>query len=274
MQRSARPTTNTYAELTPILSQRIDWLYRNLPATAIGHLIGAIVTTGVLWRITPRFTLLAWFACCASVTIPGFVAYRRYRRFGTLVSDPRAWVGVYVATTCLGGISWGAAGFILFPPASLDYQAMLSLFLIGAAVGSVATDAVYFPAVAAFVIPCLIPLAIRLSLEAKEFYYWWAAGALFLMRFLLEAARNLEKLFVGQRSGVRPVFGSLRSQNQLKVRRSRVSRNAVCRAVSADGGVGPEMPVIDVALVHADAIRKRATEDRRKMGWKSVIVSP
>ena len=197
MQRSARLMTNTDAESRRILSQRIDWLYKNLPATAIGHLIGAIVTTGVLWRVTPRFTLLAWFACCASVTIPGFVTYRRYRRFGASASDPRAWVGAYVATTCLGGIAWGAAGFILFPPASLDYQAMLSLFLIGAAVGSVATDAVYFPAVAAFVVPCLIPLVIRLSLEAKEFYYWWAAGALFIMLFLLEAARNLEKFFVG-----------------------------------------------------------------------------
>src|SRR5256714_12147866 len=58
-------------------------------------------------------------------------------------------------------------------------------------------------------------------------------------------AATLEKLFVGQRSGVRPLFGSLRSQNQLKVRRSSVSRNAVCLAVSAppagtaaDGG-GP-----------------------------------
>ncbi len=70
----------------------------------------------------------------------------------------------------------------------------------------------------------------------------------------------LEKLFDGQRSGVSPLFGSLRSQNQLKVRRSNVSRNAVCRAVSADGGVGPEMPVIDAALVHAEATKQRATE--------------
>ena len=84
----------------------------------------------------------------------------------------------------------------------------------------------------------------------------------------------LEKLFDGQRSGVNPLFGSLRSQNQLKVRRSNVSRNAVCRAVSADGGVGPEMPVIDVALVHADAMRRNASDGRHSLTQMSDIGFP
>src|SRR5438045_9130502 len=78
-------------------------------------------------------------------------------------------------------------------------------------------------------------------------------------------AATLEKLFVGQRSGVRPLFASLCSQNQLKVRRSRVSRNAVCLPVSADGGTGPLTPVIDVALVHADVSVKTMTRHRRSV---------
>jgi len=78
-------------------------------------------------------------------------------------------------------------------------------------------------------------------------------------------AAMLEKLFVGQRSGVSPLLGLVCSQNQLKVRRSTVSRNAVCRAVSADGGIGPLIPVIDVALVHADATKTRATTERRRI---------
>src|SRR5687767_14156237 len=44
-------------------------------------------------------------------------------------------------------------------------------------------------------------------------------------------AATLEKLFVGQRSGVRPVRASVFCQNQLKVLRWRVSRNAVSRGV-------------------------------------------
>src|ERR1700693_814536 len=67
-------------------------------------------------------------------------------------------------------------------------------------------------------------------------------------------AATLEKLCVGQRSGVRPVVGLVCSQNQLKVRRSRVSRKAVWRGVREEGGIGPLTPVIDVALVHAGAI--------------------
>jgi hypothetical protein len=44
--------------------------------------------------------------------------------------------------------------------------------------------------------------------------------------------------------------------------------------VSADGGVGPEIPVIDVALVHADAAKMTVTEYRRRADRKSVIGFP
>ena len=67
----------------------------------------------------------------------------------------------------------------------------------------------------------------------------------------------LEKLLEGQRSGLSPLLGSLCSQNQLKVRRWTVSRNAACLVESRDGGSDPGaplIPVIDVADVHADAI--------------------
>src|SRR3954463_3854784 len=67
-------------------------------------------------------------------------------------------------------------------------------------------------------------------------------------------AATLEKLFVGHRSGASPLLGSERSQNQLNVRLSSVSRNAVCRTDRLDGGIGVETPVMDVALVHADAM--------------------
>src|SRR5687767_7007898 len=90
-------------------------------------------------------------------------------------------------------------------------------------------------------------------------------------------AATLEKLFVGQRSGVSPLLLSVRSQNQSKVRRSRVSRNAVCRVVRAEGGSGPLIPVIDVAVVHAETTRRSRAEDRRSvsrmsgMGFLAVI---
>src|ERR1700693_2234432 len=87
-------------------------------------------------------------------------------------------------------------------------------------------------------------------------------------------AATLEKLCVGQRSGVRPVFGLLWSQNQLKVRRSRVSRNAVCRGVSEEGGIGPLIPVIDVFVAHADARRANPAEYRLSVSRRSSIENP
>jgi hypothetical protein len=84
-------------------------------------------------------------------------------------------------------------------------------------------------------------------------------------------AATLEKLFVGHRSGVSPVFASVCSQNQLNVRRSTVSRNAVWRGVSDEGGIGPLIPVIDVALVHADAMTRRVAEYRLIVSRRWII---
>jgi hypothetical protein len=71
-------------------------------------------------------------------------------------------------------------------------------------------------------------------------------------------AATLEKLFVGQRSGVSPVRESLRSQNQRKVRCSSVSRNAACLSVSCGepGSVGPVTVEFGV-VAHAD--RRKAS---------------
>jgi hypothetical protein len=76
-------------------------------------------------------------------------------------------------------------------------------------------------------------------------------------------AATLEKLFVGQRSGVSPVLLSVCCQNQSKVRRSRVSRKAVCRGVSAEGGIGPLTLVIAVGdVAHAVVMKRSVAEDR------------
>src|SRR6476660_1146263 len=63
-------------------------------------------------------------------------------------------------------------------------------------------------------------------------------------------AATLEKLFVGQRSGVRPFAGFDCSQNQLNVRCSSVSRNAFCRAVRVPGEGGPVIVALR-AVEHA-----------------------
>src|SRR4051812_23886066 len=82
----------------------------------------------------------------------------------------------------------------------------------------------------------------------------------------------LEKLGDGQRSGVSPLVGFVFSQNQLKVRRSRVSRNAVCRGVSALGATGPETPVIDVAEVQAATSATQPRRARRNRSWIRVTM--
>ena len=113
---------------------------------------------------------------------------------------------------------------------------------------------------------------VKPSTEAE--YIALLAEAILMVDDLVHVGNALEKLFVGQRSGVSPLLGSLRSQNQSNVRRSRVSRNAVCRTVSAEGGIGPLIPVIDVAVVHAEATTRTARQDRRSIGRISGIAIP
>src|SRR5687768_9532925 len=87
-------------------------------------------------------------------------------------------------------------------------------------------------------------------------------------------AATLEKLLVGQRSGVRPVRASVFCQNQLKVLRWSVSRNAVSRVVrpGVDGGkVGTRVGAV-IFGAHADPIATRTRTDARLTNHLESIV--
>jgi two-component system, sensor histidine kinase len=192
-----RPVAGDPVNAKATLADRVDWLYRNAPIGLVGHVIGAIVTAGVMWGVSPRRALISWLVASLCAAIPSLAAYHLYRSSSTAADEPRTWARTYALTSCVTGTLWGMAGLVLFPAQSLGYQALLSLFLLVAGIGSVATDAVYFPAVVAFVVPCFTPLTIRLALEATDPYLWWSAGAVLITLLLLAAARSLEKLFVG-----------------------------------------------------------------------------
>src|SRR4029079_17652271 len=69
-------------------------------------------------------------------------------------------------------------------------------------------------------------------------------------------AATLEKLFVGHRSGVSPLLAFVFSQNQLNVRCSSVSRNAVCLALRGCCGAGTVVAVGEHANTAASKSRK------------------
>src|SRR5215218_3820239 len=71
-------------------------------------------------------------------------------------------------------------------------------------------------------------------------------------------AATLEKLFVGQRSGVSPLLALVLSQNHENVRCSSVSRNAVCLAVRLACGEG----TVVVVGEQADSTAKRSRIER------------
>src|SRR5918992_2766058 len=73
-------------------------------------------------------------------------------------------------------------------------------------------------------------------------------------------AATLEKLRVGQRSGVRPVRGSVLFQNQRKVRTCTVSRNGSFREAlgAADEAGAVSGPVVQATVSTAATVRTRA----------------
>lgn len=175
--------------------QRVDWLFRSQRAGVIGHVLGALFTAGFLSSVVDTHKVAVWLLLCASTAIPGWLAYDAYQRRDVTV-DPAYWGRMYAITAGIGGASWGLSAILLYPHGEPAYLAMLTLVLLAACAVSVASDAVYFPAVAAFVIPCLSPLVIRLLLESNPLYAWWSAGLLFVAGVMMFAAKNLERLFL------------------------------------------------------------------------------
>ena len=96
-----------------------------------------------------------------------YALVRRYRRLA-VDADAGYWYRWFLVGAAATGLAWGSAALFAFPPTSVLHQAFLILVLGALAAGAVGVYSVTVAATAAFAVPVLLPVVVRLLLEGSE----------------------------------------------------------------------------------------------------------
>ena len=105
-----------------VARSRIDMIYRQLPVSISGTLIGSALLVVVLTGRVDLRLMLAWFALMLANQGWRLSLYLRFRRNGVPEGRSRDWGRTWAIGAGISGLLWGAAGVAFFVPASPAHQ--------------------------------------------------------------------------------------------------------------------------------------------------------
>ena len=150
--------------------------YGALPRTAAGMLTGALVLGWVMWDRLPHAAIVVWWLVMFANQALRLVAYARFRRAAPTDAAIERLERLWRWGVVLSGAIWGAAGVFMFIPSSRDSQAILVVAVFAISTAAVPQLAQYASSLYGFLVPALLPLAVRAAWEGGTVYI--ALGAI------------------------------------------------------------------------------------------------
>lgn len=152
-----------------VLRERVDHLFGQLPFALISSLTISCGLVGMLWPNGRHDMLLGWLLAVSLLNMGRWLLWRNFRRAQDAVSSPLRWARRYTAMVACSGAFMGAAGVLFFQNQLLTLFA-LAIVLVVMSIGSIMLHAAYTPAHMAYVLPALLPFALRCLLDAEWVY--------------------------------------------------------------------------------------------------------
>jgi diguanylate cyclase (GGDEF)-like protein/PAS domain S-box-containing protein len=169
-----------------IQAEQIRMLFAQLPSALIATAIVGALVVYVLWGHVSPSWLLPWLLALAATTVARAGLRRAYFRARPPVEQAARWGRRFLAGALISGVVWGLAGvFPLAHEAALE-QLFLLFVLGGLSAGGMSTLSSYRGAYAAFLVPAILPFAVKLALREGEM-----ALAMSSMLLLFIAAMSL-----------------------------------------------------------------------------------
>lgn len=146
-----------------IKNEQLTLLFAGLPSSLVATVVMLALAIGM------TDTNNALLACAALLVVSAlrltmWFAYQRYSRRENI-----AWSDLFFVGCTAAGAAWGATVVILFPHGDVSGQAFLSFLIAGVSAGGVTALAADRRNVLGFVLPCVLPLSIRLYVEAGDY---------------------------------------------------------------------------------------------------------
>ncbi len=158
-----------------VLDEQLRQVLAMEPFGLAATLFNATITYAVMRRVAPSSLLVAWFVYLVVVALIRAALLHRYRSVAeSKTHQTRLYCLLGVG---LAGLGWGALGALLYPPDSLAYQVFIAFVLGGMTAGAAVVYSSLPFAFAAYCVPALVPLIIRLAAAGDAMHSAMAAMA-------------------------------------------------------------------------------------------------
>jgi len=178
-----------------LLHEQTKLLYRNQTLSLLANVALGLAVVLAHWDRASHARILIWFSALVLTVACRALLVLRYRGLGRHGhDDPARWSRYVVVGMAATGIIWGSA-VIMLPLTEASVQStLLLLVLTGVIIGAITASATYLPAVIAFLVPVVIPMAVSF-LRAGGFVETLMGGGLLLsLGVLIRLAFNVQKI--------------------------------------------------------------------------------
>ncbi len=168
-----------------IRAEQVRILHTGALATFLASFFNAGLLVFVQREVIAPTVVYGWLAYILAVMAgrAGLVVWYRRASEADRVEQAERWERLYTVGTALAGLAWGAAGLLLYAPASPAHQAFLAFVIGGMAAGGAAVLFPSLPSAASYIALTLLPTAIP-YVRADDVMHQ-AMGAMVLLYLLM-----------------------------------------------------------------------------------------
>ena len=174
-----------------VRAEQVRILFEQLPSALVSTAIVGGLLAYVLSGHVPGVWLIAWLSALTLTTLARIWLIRAYWRTKPTIAEVGPWARRFMAGVIISGLIWGIAGVFPIPADHLIEEMFLIFVLAGLSAGSMSTLSSYRGAYAAFLLPAIIPFAVKIMFrEGEVFVAMTSMLILFIVMMSLISARH------------------------------------------------------------------------------------
>jgi len=154
----------------------------------------ALILAFMQWDVVDHSVVAAWLSMIVLVALARSALVIIYQRApASKDSDTHRWLKRFRLGVLAGGISWGIAGFVLFPANFPQQQMFLIFMMTGLTAGGVISYSADLFSGIVFSISILLPLIARLIIDGANLSIAMAMAAMLYLGFMIMSLRHINK---------------------------------------------------------------------------------
>ena len=173
-----------------ILAGVISAVYRQVPQSVLGSLVGGVAIAAVFWPTHEQNWIVLWGIAMLLESLIRLRVARAFRTTTHDIAEVPKWARRWVMLSAAAGALWGAAGLMFYAPGAPGQQIALVAVILGVAFGSLTLYASHRQAMVAFLPLALLPLIGRMLAEQQAVYVTAAIVVFAVFSFAMIFGRN------------------------------------------------------------------------------------